>query len=331
VEVLTHELGHALGLLDTDEDANPDDVMKGSGANSSGGNLSSHDSAEIKSAASAQVVEKKHAMVPAGPAVPGQLAMLQFALDETYPAPIASQAIINILPIMDMYLTIVGKMVVGNIFYMDVMLNPQHWSGRFYFDVSILFPPPYNPLYFMAWHYAHTNPVPATTFTCPFEYMMMNQVLYVYWRSLCNYPFTGALRSQLTVDNSDVYENKGGGPYVVEVGPGTHTLRLDVDDYMGNSATSSQDIVITGTGELQDEGSSRSSVLAYPNPFRNTCSIKCDPKASVEILNLTGHVVDRLPAGISAWTPDPALPSGTYILKAASEKEIRYGKVVYLK
>jgi hypothetical protein len=83
VETATHEFGHAIGLDDVDQAANPGDVMKGSGpSNGTNGNLSQHDSTELR-AAVASITEiadpadkKKVADFPDKASLPGQNSLI---------------------------------------------------------------------------------------------------------------------------------------------------------------------------------------------------------------------------------------------------------------
>ncbi len=330
VEVVTHELGHCLGLDDTDQTTNATDVMKGKDPNGTSGGLSNHDSAEIKSAADAQVKDKKHALAPTGAIPPGTFCSLSFDLGQTYPPAIAAAAIIQIDPVLDINFQVQNSMVNGNLLIVNAFLDATHWSGEFFLDISIVFPPPYGTNEFLGWHFAHIDPVPPTTFTCPFEVNAVGDLTYVYWENNCTYPIPGAgLRSHLTINDSIEMNNKGGGPYVLELKPGTYTLRLDVDDYEGNSATSSQTIVLTGTNDNKLHGKDLLKPYAYPNPFTRSCTIFCDPKAQIDIVDAKGNLIEHLGPGIRKWNPQPGIQDGTYIMKIISGSESKSIKVVF--
>ncbi len=245
-ELATHELGHALGLLDTDSSVNTGDAMKGVGSNGTAGNLSKHDSAEIKAAATL-AASVKHVQAPTSAIMPGQNAVMTFRMDQSYPP--GALAMISIQPVGNPYITVGVTSLIGDILTVEAFFSPLHWSGLFYLDINMEFIPPYEPVSFRGWHYVHQIPVPPTAFECPFMVMFFPDHQLVEWEGLCTYPYPGSeLRSVLWINNYVAIENKGGGPYALNLPSGTYTLRLDVDDFKGNSSSSVQTINVTTTG-----------------------------------------------------------------------------------
>ena len=324
-EIATHELGHCLGLDDTDEDDNPDDVMKGAGgSNGSDGGLSKHDSAELKSALTAQSKEKKHALAPSNAVIPGTHCSFIFDLGQTYPPSAGGNFTIN--PVMDPDFIVENMMVNGNLLQVDAFLGPSHWLGNFYLDVSIVFLPPYGTNTFLGWHFANNDPYPPTTFTCPFQVQFQNGLTIVDWQQYCTYPNPDAkLRSHLTVDNSIVVLNKGMGRYILHLAPGTYTFTLDVDDFQQNSASFSQTVTVTGTNDKI----SSAAPFVYPNPFSQSCKIICDEKSSIDILDINGIIVGHLNPGQRTWAPGSDVMRGVYFMKVISGTEVKMIKIVY--
>ena len=97
-------------------------------------------------------------------------------------------------------------------------------------------------------------------------------------------------------------------------------------------------------------------IRVYPNPFNSTCRIGIESGEwrveSVEIYNMNGRLVERIPAaplikggaerseagGFFVWRPAPALGSGVYLVRARFDSRSLGGaettatrRVVYLK
>ena len=246
MEVATHELGHAIGLDDTDQAANAGDVMKGGGpSNGSDGNLSKHDSTELKQAGAAITAlaeapkERKRAISPEQALLPGQFEELIFPLSDFFPP---SMPLI-VEPIADDQLFVEYFFINGNELHVGLITDPLHGSGKLYLDV-VLFPPFGEPIAFWGVHFINSNPVPPIDFSCPFEAIQVGDRVQVNWVDYCDYPFPNPLRSHLVVDGNTRYEVKSTGDYSIKLEPGLHTLELFVDDFQVNSASYAMEISV---------------------------------------------------------------------------------------
>ena len=71
-----------------------------------------------------------------------------------------------------------------------------------------------------------------------------------------------------------------------------------------------------------------------PNPFNSALRIDCDPSASVAIYDVSGRLVRDWKPGRSGeiiWTPEPGIPSGTYLVRASAGSRTTAKRAVYLK
>ncbi len=255
MEVATHELGHSIGLDDTDQTANAGDVMKGSGpSNGSGGNLSKHDSTEMRQAGAAITAlaeapkERKRAISPEQAILPGQFSQLVFPLPDFYP--FTMELIVE--PIADDLCHVQYFFIDGNQLRVGLFTDPMHGSGKLYLDVSFITPDGI-PVEFWGVHFINSNPVPHIEFSCPFEAIQSGDMVLVNWVDQCTYPSTNPLHSQLIVDGNTHYEVKPNGDYAIKLPPGLHQLHLIVDDYQINSADSFFDIYVTSTSVPWEE------------------------------------------------------------------------------
>ena len=131
VETATHELGHALGLDDTDPDDNPGDVMKGSGPpNGSNGGLSEHDLSEMEAAAAAitPVDDYLYAIFPPHAIMPGEATVLNFNIPTYFPP----ETEYFVVPLANNKLFVENVELFENTLEVTLSTAPDHWSGKIY-------------------------------------------------------------------------------------------------------------------------------------------------------------------------------------------------------
>lgn len=256
-ETATHELGHAIGLDDTEAATNPKDVMKGTGnTNGTDGNLSDHDKTELKAAIKSITVEapppvntdpvKKRAMAPASAVEPGQNAMIQFDLQVPFPP----GTLVEVESAGDSLLQVLDYSLNFNILEVFVALLPDHGAGKFYLDILVEPPLPDPPYHFLGYHFVNPNPVPPITFQCPCEIYEENGEVHLIWKELHNYPLPTDLRASLTVDGHTMYKARGGQNFAIELPPGEHTFELNVDDFQINDCTFQTTYTVTGSPKI---------------------------------------------------------------------------------
>jgi hypothetical protein len=255
VETATHELGHALGLDDTDEDDNPGDVMKGTGpSNGTNGALSEHDLAEMEAAAEAITPigedpdEHIYAIFPPQAIIPGEATMLHFNIPTYFPP----ETEYWVEPIANNNLEVTNVELFEDILEVNVLTMPHHWSGKIYLGLHFFDPEGLHTQY-LGIHYISQDPVvPIDNFECPFITTIEGNTVHVQWNELHNYPFDQPLRSTLMVNGNTFYKVKPSGDappgyygdYTITLEPGIHELTLFVDDYQVNSASFSMDVFI---------------------------------------------------------------------------------------
>jgi hypothetical protein len=328
-EVLTHELGHCLGMDDTKYTINPADCMRDLNTNGQWGKLSKHDTSEaLASAKFWDETALKRAIDIPGVIQPGFIATLTFDLGQMYPPGVAQTATILVVPLADPFVLPLGTVIVDQFLEVTAFIAGEHWQGQLFLDVNISFQVPgYLPVAFLGWQYVDPQPVPPTTFECPFNITFEDGLLVIDWESQCTYPYPGELKSHLTVDHT-VYFTKGGGPYILNLNPGTYTITLEVDDFQGNFATNTQIVVVTGiNNDLPD---THQSIMIYPNPFSSVCHVNCDEGAIVEILDSRGIMIERLAPGDNTWKPAGDLPKGVYLMKVTTKNAVTVRKVIYI-
>lgn len=248
VETATHELGHALGLDDVDHEANPGDVMKGNGpSNGTNGNLSQHDSTELK-AAMASVTpianpadrNKKRALAPNNAMLPGQTSNLLFDLGQVYPP----ATLIQVTPVDDPLVNVNFSVFEGNTLFVSVTVLPPHGSGKFYLNIHILPPLPIPSKTIIGYHFVHITPVPPISFNCPMEiYQDEAGRVHVHWKDLHTYPLPNPLRGMLVVDGFKHYLTRN--DLTLDLPAGPHLFELFVHDFQVNSAYSALDFEVT--------------------------------------------------------------------------------------
>jgi hypothetical protein len=326
-ELATHELGHALGLNDTDETANPADVMKAKGKNGTNGNLSKHDSSEIQ-VADAEWIKNhlKKAVLPDTASLPGSIVTVTFELTETYPPAVANQAMILVSPEFNEYIMpSATAYIIGNQLFSELTLDPLHWSAAWYVYYGVELPASYTDFYFIGWHYAHIDPVPPTFFDIFFDIIPSDGQVTVDWST--NYPYSGSLRSVLYVNDTIKHLGKDGGPYVLDLAPGPHELALYVDDYKNNFSLATTSILI-GQPELTGK---KATVAVFPNPFSDLCTISCSSVSDITILDLQGRFVWEARGKTVTWKPSPGTRSGCYFINVVSPDCSGVVRLLYIK
>lgn len=327
-ELATHELGHALGLNDTDETANPSDAMKGTGpTNGTDGALSAHDSTELAAASAAAVAEDIDENVALNPMalLPGEFAMLDFDLGEVFPPEIIDQTVILVSPIGDPHLFVESAFIEANLLRVGVFSDPIHGSGNLYLSVELLFPEPYSPMRFWGTHYIHMFPAEPVTFECPFTFNEDDGYVHIDWVDQCTYPLEHPLRVELIVDGSEHIYQRGGGNYTLMLEPGPHMIELYVDDYQINHAYFVQDILVTGIQETEKV----IDYVVYPNPFSKVCHFECLNESSITVYDISGNVVSEIQKGINQWKPSQNLPFGIYFIQFNDGHNTKTIKVIY--
>jgi len=76
------------------------------------------------------------------------------------------------------------------------------------------------------------------------------------------------------------------------------------------------------------------SIFAWPNPFNSACMIATPIGAEVEIFDVTGRLVETLPASeeiVHSWTPSADEPGGVYLVHATVGEEKITSKVLLVK
>ena len=328
-EVATHEIGHALGLADTDGTANASDVMKGSGpGNGTDGGLSAHDSIELAAAIAAAIIdiEEEAAVNPSMAINPGQFAFIDYDLGTVFPPDIIAQTVILVSPVGDPYLFIEVAFIEENLLKVGVNSDPTHGSGKIYLAVDLVFPAPYPPMNFRGTHFIHISPAEPITFECPFSVSQYDGLVHIDWVEECTYTLEHPLRSELVVDGTTHYYQRGGGNYTVVLEPGEHLVELVVDDYQVNHAYYSQIILVADVPEYEER---ITNYAVYPNPFSDVCKIEYPDGSRVNIFDISGNLVSHLQEGTKQWKPSPDLPFGIYFIQFCDKNKTKTRKVIY--
>ncbi len=252
VETATHELGHALGLDDTDPDDNPSDVMKGSGpSNGSNGGLSEHDLSEMEAAAAAitPVDDYLYAVFPPHAIMPNEATLLNFKTPFYFPP----QTEYWVVPIANSKIHVEHVMLLGDNLHVNVFTEPDHWSGKIYLDINFFNTESGIHTRYLGIHYVSQHPVEKLDFfECPMAVAIDGSTVHVHWNFMHNYPFDRPLRSTLSVNGNRFYKVNPSadmpegyyGDYTITLEPGIHALTLVVDDYQVNLASFTMDVFI---------------------------------------------------------------------------------------
>lgn len=263
-ELVTHELGHALGLDDT---KNASDTMVGVGANGTGGNLSKHDTTEMKAAAAItyksevpQVAAIDPAAIPQGVASPVHFNVGMLPIPQPYPVEVTTLGNDDI--------EVLGAVVNGDVLEVMVLPSPFRASGTFYLDVLLQSSvPPFEQFEFIGYHYVNSNPVPLTAFDCNFTVVQDGSWVNLTWNH--TYPFPGPLRSTLLVNGNPCKFDKVEQQFEFELAPGVYELTLVVDDHQVNSASQTAMFEMTSPGHVftLGIGTAFNTATGAPTPY----------------------------------------------------------------
>jgi len=73
------------------------------------------------------------------------------------------------------------------------------------------------------------------------------------------------------------------------------------------------------------------AISVNPNPFNSACAITAPEDAIVEIFDIEGRKINKLPGGEQVWKPEVSVGSGVYLVRAKiGDKDITK-RIVYLK
>jgi hypothetical protein len=72
-------------------------------------------------------------------------------------------------------------------------------------------------------------------------------------------------------------------------------------------------------------------VSVFPNPFNSAVSISAPDNAIIEIYDVLGQSIDKLPGGDQVWKPEASVGSGVYLVRAKMGDKDITKRVVYLK
>ncbi len=325
LEIATHELGHAQGLLDT---KNKEDAMVWIGTNEHQGALSPHDRAELWGGMTYSWIPMQlWATAPPTAIPPGMAASVVFDLTGYYPPEILLASAVNVSPCYDSLLFVSYTVLTEEFLEVGITTDITHPDCTMSLIINLYPPEPYDSLTFIGLHYINEYPVPPIEFECPFEVNEENGNVRVNWTELCTYPFEGELRSELVVDDTLSFLNKGGGDYVIQLAPGNHFFELFVDDFQVNSAYASQFFIVTGM-EYPEMNPSR--MIIIPNPFTEKCTITCSDLGDIRIYDLYGKVVDHMVGVRNEWEPSVKMMAGVYLVRALVNGQQIEQKMVYL-
>ncbi len=333
-ELVTHELGHAYGLDDTKSVSNPNDCMRGSGSNNNDGNLSAHDSTELKATTTIlqdkdsgeiPIKKDKHRLIAF---LPGENGPIAFATGINQTPEQWGQTEISINTLDNPFIQFGAFLIENNDLVVEIVVSPELWAGKFYLDITITPPAPAETTRFFGVHYVSEAPVVPIEFECPFEIGREGELTTIMWQGNTTYPYTGKLRAYINVDDSLMYHQKGGGDFTLKLQPGTHKIELFVDDFQGNEAYKTETFDVTHAEEfLPDPDEFLFEV--YPNPFTGFCNINADVLCEISIYDLMGHLIKSMPGGSNTWYPGKEIKKGTYIVHAKLDGLQKRIKVVY--
>ena len=327
--VVLHELGHCLGLNDTE---NKNDVMYG-GADSVPLTFSGYDSTEVKDAAAVIMADKgiRESETPDRALVPGQVGILKFTVADIIPDSlygIAQCVVASIDPgvyVENFYLEPALQSLFVNVF-----INPEHTNGQFYLNILIMLPDRPAPSIFLGTHCINILPVDPVSFECPMSIYEQDGLLHVDWVAGCTYPFGDHLRSRLLIssgDNSYGLQIRPDGDYILDLEPGEYTFTLQVNDFQVNTATSTQTYIITG---IKDNPES-APLKIWPNPFTEKCSLSLKQSGKVRIFDLNGKLIYVNEGKELVWEPDKNINPGVYILQVITGDQIYTARIIYCK
>ncbi len=68
-----------------------------------------------------------------------------------------------------------------------------------------------------------------------------------------------------------------------------------------------------------------------PNPFNSLVNIELSTDYSIEITDISGKLIEKLPRGAKTWAPAPNMPSGVYFLRGRNAEEVLTTKAIFLR
>jgi hypothetical protein len=326
--ILLHELGHCLGLDDTTDDL---DVMEGHAPVPD--DFSKHDLDETTASAAVIGVSDgvRKAVEPEKAIMPNDVQDIRFPIDDLIPSGSWEQAYCFVQSLdSGVYIenhfldSIAGMMVV------TVYVEPMHADGQFYLHTSVMLPGKPDLKTFLGMYYVNHIPADPVTFECPMDIYMLDGLLHIDWVAYCTYPFGDQLRSSLQVSSADgqfgvkIFPD---GDYVLDLEPGEYTFTLYVDDFQVNSASSTENFIITGI----DNEPAISPVKLWPNPFTDKCNLALEEEGKIRIFDGNGKLVYETIGKDLVWEPLDALNPGLYFVQAVCDDRVYCSKIVYCK
>jgi len=325
--IALHELGHCLGLNDTE---NKDDVMYGY-ADSCPLTFSKYDSLEVRDAATVTAADKgiRESEAPDRAIFPGEDAVLSFPVADILPDSLFGLATCLVHSLdPDVYVETVELEPGAHALLTQVYVESGHTNGNFYLLCNIMLPDSRILCTFLGTHCVNNVPVLPVNFECPMDIYELDGQVHVDWMAGCTYPYGNPLRSRLLVVGNGLsfgLQVKPDGDYILDLDPGEYTFTLQVNDFQVNTAYSTETVLITGTHDPENG----SSFSIYPNPFTGNCTITMARPGRISIIDATGRLVGEYEGSEYCWQPGDALRPGVYFVRITQNGVTRVSKAFY--